>query len=201
MEKLTKNEKLTLIIAILALIISLVNSYFQYFHISNKLLAKIVDDNITTKDKNSISVTVSLVNCGNQPALVKGAQLIFITDESKHSFEFGSGAWETKGVPVIIKPGEIYLIIAKSQFSLTRHQYKAKETDLERTFRVGIHFSSMDSQGEVFDRIFIFKNFSIKKKDEGVMIKSSIKDDDSKVVDYPYPSTFLRSEKVINLLK
>jgi hypothetical protein len=79
-EKQNKNHT-SFFISILALVISIVSIYLQFFYESYKLRASIVDCNIT---KNSVSLNLLYSNKGNQDATIINSELFFNSDRNEN---------------------------------------------------------------------------------------------------------------------
>jgi len=106
MGKLKKN--ITIIIAVLALILSGFSLYFQFFHKSNKLKALVVDFKCGDNDYNS---QIAFVNEGNQIAVIRNIHLAF-PHPSEKSFVYTSWSKEECGstpTPIVVRPEEIVI--------------------------------------------------------------------------------------------
>jgi len=106
-----KSELITIIVAGFALLLSGINTYYQFFYNSYQLKVSILGIN-SSKIKEAFDVNLAFINAGNQSAAISNASLILpMTSQDDDSFiiipsnkknENGSNLW-----PITLKPGEI----------------------------------------------------------------------------------------------
>ncbi len=106
-----KSELITIIVAGIALLLSGINTYYQFFYNSYQLKVSILDIN-SSKIKEAFDVNLAFINKGNQSAAISNASLIlpmtlqdddsFLKIPSNEKNENGSNLW-----PITLKPGEI----------------------------------------------------------------------------------------------
>lgn len=133
LRKLKTNELITLIFSALALLLALVTMYFQFFYSDYDVKASMFSIEIS---KEKIVFDLALINTGNQQALVLKIAPIFHLPPSKlvnktissadiptgiaydgDSFQFSHIT--TKYVPIVLKPGDIYLESIELNYSLS----------------------------------------------------------------------------------
>lgn len=106
-----KRELITIIVAVIALSLSGINIYYQFFWNSYQLKVSILDVH-SSKIKDAFNINLAFINTGNQSAAISSASIMlpmilqndesFIKIPSHKKDEKGRNVW-----PITLKPGEI----------------------------------------------------------------------------------------------
>ena len=160
--ELTSNERTTLAISFLALIVAGLTLYFSEFHRTEELEAVVLEADPLG---GTIKYQVAILNGGNRPALIKSAKLLVRSPENELSADNPLSEIKLKpSLPMIVEKGGIIVLTFTGPMKLVDlyqrgsppNQFKGfAEFDGEATRKVMIdaHFESMDSTGNVYQAL------------------------------------------------
>jgi hypothetical protein len=166
---LTKSEKLTLILSVVALILSLLSTYYQFFFSSQELKATIAFAFFEGK-QNDIPLQIAFINSGNQPALVFN---VYPRAVDADGSKIGINSEKTPAeLPAVVKQGEILLVKRidtvdpASLYGLGVPPEPAVEGNNPDAHKVSLelHFSTMDSSGKLSEADFPIGYITIDQK-------------------------------------
>jgi hypothetical protein len=171
--KMRKIEKITLIMSMVAILISIISLYYQFFHISHNFKVSVVS---IAYDNNHFIADVVLMNGGNKHECIINAGFIF-----SYSKDFTPEAYcpKTNFEPLIIKPGEKIF-----------QKYTSDDIELDL-------LNEWTSKSEIEDAVYgglIFEVINKNNKHESIQIENmyiSIKN--SKVLSVGYDPLMINS--------
>mgnify|MGYP001582041731 CR=1 FL=1 len=105
---------ITGVISVIALLISSINLYYQFFKKSNDLKASIFPLNVQRLkfQIDTFTFTIAFVNGGNQSSLISNILLCFYPKDVSNHYQFIEWTRNDDGSsaqPIVMKPGEIIL--------------------------------------------------------------------------------------------
>lgn len=148
---------------------------------SEELKATVVDSMLK---EGNITIKIAVINNGTKQALVSNLYPIIYKDP-KHAYKelpdgsirivpseasLGNVSQLPEGLPATIKPGDILYVTISSPFDSTKYYWWGDpiQNDLpgyedRRRIQIGLHFSTMDSNGAIFETAFPFFELDIEK--------------------------------------
>jgi len=161
------DKALPIVISVIALLVSVFNSYFQFFYKSKKIMASIL--NCSPTSDGYLSMKIALSNPGNREAIFETATLVAPSRENLIRINEDPDASINNGynnklntdsnfinqtapnseLPRLLKPGEMFLTDIRASFDIKEYLQKNYLTDKNiKKIPVGISFKLIDYDGQ-----------------------------------------------------
>lgn len=168
---------IALLLALYGAIVSTVNSYYQFFYVSHKVRATVLE--CRPNIDGSLSMKIVFSNLGNKEMILESAQmqipskdnLLKINDsDSLENGYNGKLNYEADGMnprisnkyfPKLLKPGDLYLVEIIEPFNTIEYFHKHHLKNIKKV-PLGVHFRSINSRGQkLYTAIFAFSEINI----------------------------------------
>jgi len=170
-DRLRTKEKLTLAIAVLALFLSVVTLYFQFFYVSNKLEMVVISERLEVRQIGSeyqanVQMELGLVNSGNQNASILEASFCLLI-EGEEAYAIKADVPE---LPLVFAPHDIVALnvsipIHKGNYPTPVEPHEVRDSP----YRYALVATAMDANGRLFTTVRTV--FSVSHSDGGWRLK------------------------------
>ena len=167
--RMKPTEKLATVISVIALLLSSINTYYQFFHVRHALMLSSYD---LMARRDGYYAELAISNTGNRPVAAMNINLCMMREDAV-AFET-AGSWSYVDTYVddvqsdivlaepitVIPPGEIRVVRLKSKF-----EFSEKSAMLDRSFNIGICLTVYTSEAR--KRMVGLMPFWLKVDDQG----------------------------------
>ena len=146
-------------LSIVSVILVAISVYFQFFHHSEELYARMSN---LSFDNDSLELKLVIVNSGTHQALLEQINIVWTIDTTDHlsGWQYSDTVSVSPKLPVIIHPRSLVLLVLKSSFiPKNHHVYFRKPTTgglaingglNDREGRLALYTAAIDSRGNKF---------------------------------------------------
>jgi hypothetical protein len=146
-----KSKNSSNLIAFIALIISGVSLYFQFFHEKYDLNASIIDAEIKN---DTISLDLIYHNKGNQDATISSAEIFFYSDKNKSKLENHIEFINDKQLPYILSPGkQVFKQLTQKVYFNEKDLLENSKTRYNDTLRVSLRVTFLNENSLQSEKI------------------------------------------------
>ena len=149
-KRMTPTEKLATVISVIALLLSSINMYYEFFHVRHALMLSSYD---LMARRDGYYAELAISNTGNRPVAAMNINFCMMREDAL-AFET-AGSWSYVDTYVddvqsdsvlaepttVIPPGEIRVVRLKSTFELSENSAM-----LDRSFNIGICLTAYTSE-------------------------------------------------------
>jgi hypothetical protein len=157
-DRLSKSDKISATLSVLALLGSSVALYFQFFYSSEKLEFAVANVSGAYDD---LEITGAFVNGGNKVALVSVVQVVAVTyDRKTPTLHVLSDPNLAKIFPAIVKPGELFTFRSEVR-SAGKDARAALEgsgglsSEGKGVVKIGVLVEALDSEGQHYGALIV----------------------------------------------